>query len=243
MLTGLHPDATGIYDLKTHFRKNIPNVITLPQYFKQNGYYTTGFGKVFHIEDSPSWSDPVLTSKRITAQLKLKNDNDEEADTSTKRGPAFEKGDMVDSAYMDGKIALRAIEKLRKLKGQPFFLAVGFFRPHLPFIAPRKYWDLYDPSKIKVPDTLPPKKVSSFATTDWGELRTYQDIPKQGNLTIELSRQLIHGYYASVSFMDAQVGLLLNELKRLGLDKNTIIVLWGDHGYKLGEYGDETHQF
>ncbi len=241
VLTGLRPDATGVYDLVTHFRKTIPGVITLPEYFKQNKYYTVGLGKVYHLDDDQSWNESALTLQTARVPKYLTEVNKQHASVGAiKNGPAFEKADVADTAYIDGKLALRSIEYLRKLKDQPFFLAVGFHRPHLPFNAPQKYWNLYDPEKINVPDTVPPKNAPSYATTNWEELRNYQDIPSKGNLTAELSRQLIHGYYASVSYVDAQVGVVLNELKRLKLDKNTIVVLWGDHGWKLGEYGDWT---
>lgn len=127
---------------------------------------------------------------------------------------------------------------MNELKDQPFFLAVGFIKPHLPFAAPRKYWSLYERNEIVLPTIdEAPKNAPILAQTDWWELRHYHGIPKEGPLSDSLARTLIHGYYAAVSYVDAQVGLVLDELERLGLKDKTIVVLWGDHGWKLGEYG------
>ena len=124
-----------------------------------------------------------------------------------------------------------------KQRGRPFFLAVGFIKPHLPFVAPRKYWDLYDHATIHLPETYHrPKNCPDQAIHSWGELRAYADIPKQGPLSDEQARNLIHGYYACVSYTDAQIGRLLDELARLGLEDDTIVIVWGDHGWKLGEH-------
>ncbi|MEJ7740337.1 MAG: sulfatase [Chitinophagaceae bacterium] len=240
LLTGMRPDATRIYDLQTHFRNTIPDVVTLPQHFKNNGYYSVGMGKLFHgnLQDERSWSEPWWQPKTKSGLGYMKEENILLDKGAKGRGPAFEEADMPDSAYKDGKIADRAIQTLQRIKDKPFFLGVGFSKPHLPFVAPKKYWDMYDPVKIKLPDTSKPVNVPSIALSNWGELRAYKDIPSKGPLSPEQSRQLRHGYYACVSHMDAQVGKVLDELKRLGLDKNTIVILWGDHGWKLGDYGD-----
>jgi arylsulfatase A-like enzyme len=137
---------------------------------------------------------------------------------------------------LDAEIAKISIEKINALKDTSFFLAVGFFKPHLSFVAPRKYWDLYDPSKIVIPERKMPSGMPDIALADFGELRKYYNIPQAGPLDDETSRNLIHGYYACVSMIDAQIGKLLDALEKAGLMKNTIIVLWGDHGWKLGEY-------
>ena len=154
------------------------------------------------------------------------------------RGPAFEGADVPDNTYTDGKVADLAVATLRDLgkQPQPFFLAVGFVKPHLPFVSPKKYWDLYDPAKITLaPNPFRPKDAPEYAVLPGGELRSYHGIP-QGSIPDELARQLKHGYYAAISYMDAQVGKVLDELERLGLRQNTIIILWGDHGWKLGEH-------
>lgn len=243
LLTGLRPDSTRIYDLETHFRQTTPEVVTLPQYFKQNGYHTEWWGKIFHaaLLDSISWT---AQGERYEPERNWRayvlGESNQIADANMGRGPAFEKADVPDNAYPDGKIADSAIEALKRLKNdeKPFFLAVGFYKPHLPFNAPKKYWDLYNPADIKLPEPMsPPENVPELALTNWGELRAYAGIPPKGDLSKEQSRQLIHGYRACVSYTDAQVGRLMNELKKQGLDKNTIVILWGDHGWKLGDYG------
>ena len=148
---------------------------------------------------------------------------------------------MPDSAYPDGKLADEAIRRLQQAAQSPdtpFFLAVGFVKPHLPFCAPKKYWDLYDPAKFTLPELkVPPEGAPPFAPTNWGELRQYSDMPETGGLTEEVERTLIHGYHAAVSYMDAQLGRVIDALEATGLDKNTIIVLWGDHGWHLGDHG------
>jgi arylsulfatase A-like enzyme len=244
LLTGLRPDSTQIFDLQTHFRTNLPDVVTLPQYFKQQGYHTEWWGKIFHaaLLDPISWSKQgERFEPEDNWRAYASPENIQIAAAHNGSGPSFENIEVPDNTYPDGKIADSAVEALSRLKNQdePFFLAVGFYKPHLPFNAPKKYWDLYTEAEIELPDhRSPPKNVPDFALTNWGELRNYTDIPKEGDLTDEKTIQLIHGYRASVSYSDAQVGRLLQALKKNGLDKNTIVILWGDHGWKLGEYGD-----
>jgi len=138
---------------------------------------------------------------------------------------------VADNAYPDGANTDHAISELNRLKDKPFFLAMGFYKPHLPFNAPKKYWDMYPPEKIKPADNpFLPKNVPTYAPTSWGELRKYHGIPKTGPCSDELTRQLIRGYYACVTYTDAQIGRLLDELDRLKLRENTVIILWGDHG-------------
>lgn len=159
---------------------------------------------------------------------------------AAKANPSTECLDLPDDAYVDGALAKQAIAFLDEFAGKdkPFFITVGFKSPHLPFIAPKKYWDLYDPAKLpkaeftKAPDGAPP-----FAMQNSAELRNYGDIPKEGTFAPELDEKLVHGYYASTSFADAQVGKVLDALKERGLDDNTIVVLWGDHGFHLGDHG------
>jgi arylsulfatase A-like enzyme len=145
-----------------------------------------------------------------------------------------------DTLYFDGFTAKKSLKDLERLKDmdQPFFLAVGFLKPHLPFNAPEKYWDLYDPEKIRMPSNpFPPENAPAASLHNWGELRQYAGIPPAGPLPDSLARKLIHGYYACVSYTDAQIGKLLDKLVSLGLDKNTVVILWGDHGWNLGEHG------
>lgn len=255
LLTGLRPDSTKVYDLETHFRKTVPEVVTLPQHFKQNGYRVVGMGKIYHggLNDTKSWSVPHRRPKVSMYQspknLELMARKREEfrkrglkgRQLSRKsRGPAWEAADVPDGAYPDGALTEMAVAALRDLAKHdaPFFLAVGFLKPHLPFNAPKRYWDLYDAEKIRLADNpFPPRGAPRLALTNWGELRSYHDIPQQGPVSEAQARSLIHGYLACVSFIDAQVGRILSELEELGLREKTIIVLWGDHGWKLGEHG------
>ncbi|MCL4203096.1 MAG: sulfatase [Pirellulaceae bacterium] len=255
LMTGLRPDSTKVYDLVTHFRTHVPDVVTLGQHFKQNGYYCVSMGKIYHggYDDPPTWSEParrpaggagyvteenrqIMSRRRAEA---LERGLKGQALSRAARGTATEMADVPDNAYTDGAIAELGVRALRELKDrkEPFFLAVGFVKPHLPFNAPKRFWDLYDPQQIKLAENpFPPKNVTPYSLTTWGEMRAYDGIPAKGDLTDDQARQLKHGYYACVSFTDANVGKLLDELDRLGLADNTIVVLWGDHGWKLGEH-------
>jgi iduronate 2-sulfatase len=269
LLTGTRPDTTKVWDLVTHFREALPAVVTLPQHFKQSGYFVQGMGKIYHggYDDPPSWSVPWQTPKAVKYALaenvkldqrQYEGEPDGDAPSKTRkkksipgstadgppstgpnsRGPAFEGADVPDNTFQDGKVAELAVSTLRDMakKKEPFFLAVGFIKPHLPFVAPKKYWDLYDPAKIQLaPNKFRPKDAPAYAILPGGELRNYHGIP-EGSIPDDLARQLKHGYYAAVSYMDAQLGKVLDELDRLGLSTNTIIILWGDHGWKLGEH-------
>ena len=156
------------------------------------------------------------------------------------RGPPTESADVEDEEYSDGALATLAVETIQQLSDadQPFFLAVGFQNPHLPFNSPKKYWDLYKPQAIGLPSNpFVPKNAYSKALTTFGELRNYEGIPAKGPLDEETSKKLRHGYYAAVSFIDACIGRVLKGLEESGLSENTIVVVWGDHGWKLGEHG------
>jgi len=260
LLTGKRPDTTRVFDLKTHIRAALPDVVTLQQHFKNNGYFSEGMGKLFHgsLEDEPSYSVPHRTAKAGVYALeenktlqqrggKKTTKNADEADAESRmRGPATECADVPDDMYEDGKTSVMAIEALRRLapkakskvdaEQQPFFLGVGFRKPHLPFVAPKKYWDLYDRASIPMPYAERPHHAPDLAFANWGELRSYSDIPDVGPCDEAKTRELIHGYYACVSYMDAQVGKVMAELERLDLRKDTIVIIWGDHGWKLGEY-------
>ncbi|MEQ1859244.1 MAG: sulfatase [Chthoniobacteraceae bacterium] len=255
VLTGLRPETLRITDLGTNFRKRAPDVTTLPQWFKQHGYASHGLGKIFHVghgnhEDPASWSVPHFQAKSIGYARKENNAQltREEALFANKgkeawklpKGAAYENADVADDAYGDGKIANEAVARLRGFKksGEAFFLAVGFLKPHLPFCAPKKYWDMHDPAKFALAArSTPPDGAPAWAPSSWGELRAYSDIPETGPIDDAKARTLIHGYYAATSYMDAQLGRVLDELDTLGLAKNTIIVLWGDHGWHLGDHG------
>ena len=154
------------------------------------------------------------------------------------RGPAWEDPDVPDEALPDGKTTLEAIARLEKYRDQPFFLAVGYLKPHLPFVAPKRYFDLYDRNEVPLaPWPYPPKNCPEIALHNWGELRAYEGIPSQGPLSEEMARDLVWAYYAATSYIDAQIGRLLETLDRLGLSERTIVVLWGDHGWHLGDNG------
>jgi arylsulfatase A-like enzyme len=158
--------------------------------------------------------------------------------TETGRGPAWESLDVDDEQLGDGLSAKRAVELLNELKDKRFFLAVGFYKPHLPFVAPKRYYDLYPLESIRTAkNPFPPKNAPKFALTSGGELRSYAEIPEKGPISEDQARELIRGYYAATSYTDAQIGRVLDELETLGLDENTIVCVWGDHGWKLGEHG------
>ena len=254
LLVGSRSTTTGIYSLGKHFRHVLPRAVTLPQFFKQHGYHSAGIGKVFHIghgnvNDPHSWSVPFQPDKVIDYVLPASTDGQltrEEAYFSNKsprglpRGAAWEKADVDDDAYADGRIAAAGIRRLQAYQqsGQPFFLALGFTKPHLPFCAPRKYWDLYDRALLPLAErTQPPDDAPKYAGKTLGELNQYKPVPEQPPLSEDLQRTLVHGYYAALSYMDAQLGRVLAELDRLQLSENSIIVLWGDHGYHLGDHG------
>jgi iduronate 2-sulfatase len=259
LLTGLRPQTLGIYDLGTNFRKAAPDAVTLPQHFKAYGYRTEGLGKIYHIghgndDDAASWSMPLWRShvvryalpesqapRGLTREEALFSNVPAGRAQQLPRGAAYEAADVADSMYPDGQIADEAIRRLQraaKNTQQPFFLAVGFVKPHLPFCAPKKYWDLYERERFAIAERkVPPDGAPEFAPTNWGELRQYSGIPERGDLPEDLQRTLIHGYHAATSYVDAQVGRVLDGLHESGLADNTIIVLWGDHGWHLGDHG------
>jgi iduronate 2-sulfatase len=247
LLTGMYPDKSRVWDLITDFRQVNPNAISLPQYFRMNGYETTGMGKIYHMgstgpgHDAPSWSIAYTDPKKPNYALPF-TPNDKN------RGPATECADVPDNTYHDGALTEMAISMLGKLSknNKPFFLAVGFLKPHLPFVAPKKYWDLYDRNEFEIaPYQKKAANSPDLAYHVSGELKNYSDIPafnsysekELDHLPVDKQKELIHGYYAAMSYTDAQIMLLLNELDRLGIRENTIVVLWGDHGWHLGDHG------
>ncbi len=271
LMTGLRPDSTRVWHLGDKFREINPATITMPQYFAKHGYYTVNLGKIFHnyMPDSVSWDEPDLRPAQYLKEEWLGRDGEtfyiSEAvnrSQAIKRdsllklrpiryadgwntGPAWEAADVHDSLYYDGaqnELTKRTLTRLAKMD-QPFYMGLGFFRPHLPFVAPKRYWDLYDPSKIPlatnpdIPDNAPIWTMNSMY-----ELRGYDGFRHIGHPTSDFvmnedtARILKHGYYASVSYVDALLGDLVEHLKALGIYDNTIIILWGDHGWKLGEH-------
>ncbi|MFZ5831724.1 MAG: sulfatase [Planctomycetota bacterium] len=248
LMTSIRPARDRFTSHLTWAEKDAKGITTLNTHFKTHGYTTISLGKVFHHppDNAQGWSEPAWRpggddyqdtegKKKAIAENKKKYPG-----KSKHNGPAFECFDAPDENYRDAQNANKAIEYLERFSGnpdQPFFLAVGFFKPHLPFVAPKKYWDLYDFSKIDIPDNYhPPKDAPDGAVHTSGELRAYAGIPPTGPVDRETARKLIHGYYACVSFTDAQIGRVIDALDRLKLADNTIIVLWGDHGWQLGEH-------
>ena len=245
MLTGLRPVTTGIFKLDDKLKDRAPEVVSMPRSLKNRGYSTISLGKIYHHQndDPDAWSEAAWRPRNGTDgtwyyQGYLNDSPSYVKADGTTFGPPTECVDVDDTAYQDGMTAQKAMAKLEEYKDESFFLAVGFKKPHLPFLAPKKYWDLYNRDDITVPEITAPEGLSSFSTTEWGELRSYYGMPETGDLSDEQSKELIHGYRACVSFIDAQVGKIIDKLDELGLRENTIIVLWSDHGFKLGEYGD-----
>lgn len=270
LMTGLRPETTGVTHNHAHFRDRLPDVVTLPQHFKNHGYGARAIGKLYHgvfpddasktawdtMGDPPSWSAPAIrfgpryyytevgiaqAKAAYLAAYRPSNPGPEDWTKKLVFGPMTEAPDVPDDTLYDGKVADAAIVALRELdarKGKPFFLGVGFIKPHTPFVAPKKYWDLYDPDKIKpAPRSALPRGAPAIAGHNSGEVRRYADQPKRDAFTEVNARNLRHGYYACISYVDAQVGRVLDELDRLYLCDDTVVLLYGDHGWHLGDHG------
>ncbi|MEX0792058.1 MAG: sulfatase, partial [Pirellulaceae bacterium] len=243
LMTGIRPAPNRFVGYLARADKDAPGMTTLNTHFKNAGYRTLSQGKIFHnpADNAKGWSQPAWRPQQgsLAYQLDASRKAQKENTQGRGRGPAYESAAAPDEDYADGQIALQAIDQLRELKerDEPFFLAVGFFKPHLPFVCPQKYWDLYDADQIELPETYHrPQNAPGAAIHTSGELRSYAGIPAKGPVSDETAKQMIHGYYACVSFIDAQVGKILNELEQLGLAEDTIVVFWGDHGWSLGEH-------
>ena len=278
LLTGLRPDKTQVYDLKTRMRDKLPNVVTLPQHFKQMGYTTAGVGKIFDPRgvdkqiDAPSWSKPFKRAHqlrypkewgspmmgyyqnqeikaRINDIIKKNNLKPGKVGEFLKKSfrPPFSSSPAPDEAYADGAIAAEAVRMIDDLSQntKPFFLAVGFKRPHLPFSAPQKYWNFYKRERMPLAAFQEQgTNIGNLAFKRAGEIASYPmddrfyttDNNGQLVLDVNFQRELVHGYYACVSFIDFQIGKIMQKLKQSGLMDNTIIVIWGDHGFHLGDH-------
>jgi len=245
-LTGLRPETLGIYSIFTPLRKVHKEVVSMPQLFKENGYKTVSIGKVYHhgTDDKDQWT--TYFAKELNSYVKPENralmNRLKSEGVKPLKGPAFESADVDDEAYKDGRVAKNAIETLHKIKNDNFLMFVGLSKPHLPFNAPKKYWNLYDKNAFKIPSRNKPEGVYRLALSPWGELKGYHGIPEKGDLDDDLTRQLIHGYHASISYIDAQVGKVMQTLEALDLRKNTMIIFMSDHGYKIGEYASWCKQ-
>jgi len=256
LMTGMRPDSLKVWELHTHFRDVCPAAVTIAQHFKDNGYHTERVGKIFHTghgnrDDADSWSRPARPTggSRYSpkAQAAYQQRLREAADSTGKsldelrrsiRGVPYEAADVEDDQLSDGAITKTAIRILDEVGDKPFFLAVGYLNPHLPFVSPSKYWNLYDSNEIELAENpSPPKDAPAYALTNWGELRKYHGIPTHGPLSNQQAIEMRRGYYSAVSFVDAQIGRLLDAIESRGLRDDTIVVLWGDHGWKLGEHG------
>jgi iduronate 2-sulfatase len=260
LLLGTRSTTSGLYSFGKSFRKPYPDAVTMPQFFHRHGYSTQSLGKVYHFGhgnrgDAQSWSVPHFKDKVIEYVLPESKANEltreeamfqnawgKRAIRSFPRGAAWEAPEVEDEAYADGRVAaetIRRLQKAAKTPEKPFFIACGFARPHLPFVAPKKYWDLHDAAKLPMPKYEEyPTGAPDYALKKGGEIKNYKPAPENGLFKEkDLIRKLIHGYYASTTYMDAQLGKVLKELSRLGLDQNTIVVLWGDHGFHLGDHG------
>ncbi|WP_430809543.1 MULTISPECIES: sulfatase [unclassified Carboxylicivirga] len=268
VFSGLRPDQTRVWDLKTNMRDVNPGVVTLPQYFQKHGYQTAAAGKIIHgakNNDPRSWSIPYQEDRHYTyakgfkypANGKYQNKVIHKAYRESKKeklgwkatnqylkecglSPSVECLDVPDDAYEDGAVAVKGMELLNEMSQaeQPFFLALGFHKPHLPFAAPKKYWDMYQRSDIsQAPFMEKSEGAPVHAYHSWGELRNYSDILPTGQVPADKQKELIHGYKACVTYVDAQIGKVLTKLDELGLRENTVVVLWGDHGWHLGDHG------
>jgi iduronate 2-sulfatase len=265
LMTGARPDTIGVVENYAYFREEQPDIVTLPQHFWANGYETVHTGKIYH---SAKYGDPVKSWSRepawdrmpkdmplpvppvigyaLSENRKIVTDKQkkfgENAHSALIKGPAYESADVPDQTYEDGYHTDLAIETMKDMlekdPSKPFFLGLGFKKPHLNFIAPKKYWDLYDPADIPPGTYTPaPENGATMGLNASYELRTRDGIPKYGPIGEELSRTLLHGYLACASYIDAQVGKMVAALEEAGIRDNTVIIFWGDHGWHLGDMG------
>ncbi|WP_145418361.1 sulfatase [Planctomycetes bacterium K23_9] len=262
LMTGARPETTGLFHNYVSLRELQPDILTLPQHFIANGYETVYCGKIFHKGDTDegvSWSRrPVKAVKgmkkpggtfALPENKKIQTEDrqkmiakyGEAAKRGLASGPAYEKADVPDTTYVDGYNTQLAIATLKELAAdgdKPFFLGMGYKLPHLNWCSPAKYWDLYDPATIPMAtETTSPAGGAAMGLHASFELRTRSGIPKSGPLGPELSRTLKHAYLASTSYVDAQIGKLIEALEAAGVRDNTVIVVWGDHGWHLGDMG------
>jgi iduronate 2-sulfatase len=259
LLLGSRSTSLGIYGLTQNFRTTVPDAVTMPQHFMKQGYRAECIGKVLHTghgnhDDEASWSVPSFKEKvieyldpqnsaggQLTREEAFFTNQKLDQINQLPRGTAWEMSSVADNAYADGRIADEGIRRLQAARGRkdtPLFLALGFVKPHLPLTAPKKYWDLHDPKKFTLAtNQKDPEGAPAYAGKVGGEIVNYDPLTTQNLSEPETQRQLIHAYYACVSYVDAQIGRVLDELERLKLTNDTIIVLWGDHGWHLGDHG------
>lgn len=245
VMTGLAPDATGVYDLKKHFRESVPDVVTLGQAFQKNGYFVGRIGKIYHygnpgqigtngLDDAPTWNERVNPAGV---------DKTKEEPLLTNYTPgrglgsaiAFHASDAKDEEHTDGMVASETIRMMEAHRGKPWFIAAGFYKPHCPYIAPAKYYDMIPLDRVKL---VPFEEWEMKIAPHWA----YFTNPPHWGMTEKQRLEAMRAYYATILFLDAQVGRVLQALKRTGEEGNTTVVFWGDHGYGLGEHGQWMKQ-
>jgi arylsulfatase A-like enzyme len=256
LITGQRPNKNGVHKLHHNFRKLNPDAVTIMQHLKQVGYTTIGMGKQLHHESDKEWDRYIDIGKELgitkyydpKANERIEELKEEAKDKGLKGlklwayslWNSYEVSNCEDEQLEDGAMTKAAIKILGELKeqGKPFFLSVGFKKPHLPFVAPKKYWDLYNRDEVKLPENyFFPENMPIHARTDWGELKSYRDIGmNSGDLSQDKIRELNHGYLACITYIDAQIGKLMKSLDQLELSRSTLVVLTSDHGFKIGEH-------
>lgn len=265
-LSGLRPGTTGLRGFGRTIREAVPDVVTLPQHFKQHGYRAVALGKIFHVyaetglgseDDAASWSEPHWLPQNPVWGPRQNAERDRAiaaARASGKefkhshdwpRGEAIDAPDVPDEALRDGETAVRAAAFLRAraaAKDGPFFLAVGFYQPHLPFVAPKKYYDRYDPAKLPLPTVATPPRGAPAGTLNVGMVANYHAFPPAAAQDDAFKRRYLQAYLANISYVDACAGRVLAALRESGLDRTTIVVFAGDHGYLMGELGSWGHK-
>ncbi len=265
LMTGARPDTIRVIENTAYFRELNPDIVTLPQHFIKHGYEAVYCGKIYHARMTdndhswsrkPAWNRCPYKFPKLPGQYALLENQQLWASNKEKmfakygqkgagglvHGPAYESADVEDHAYQDGfntQLAIATLkDHLEKKSDKPLFLALGLTKPHLDFIAPKKYWDMYDPADIKLAaQSQAPQDGAATGLHASFELRTRHGIPKSGPIGEKLARTLLHGYYACASYADAQVGHMIKALEEAGVRDNTIIIVWGDHGWHLGDMG------
>ena len=243
--SGCRPETIKVFGNKVHFRQAQPDIVSFPQLFKNHGYFTRGFGKVLHnnTDDPIAWSEPfyfVHTHQYASPEHADAQVGIDGIHAGNKELPLFEAADVPDNAYRDGLIAEEAVSTLKRVAGaeRPFMLMVGFHKPHTPFNAPKRYWDRYSREQIELaPNPFAPQGAPPFALSTWQYVRSFQGMPAEGSMPDELAREIKHAYFACISYIDAQIGRLLQTLDECGVRQQTVIVFFSDHGYQLGEHG------
>lgn len=245
IMTGLAPDATGVYDLKTHFRERLPGVVTLGQTFQKHGYFVARVGKIYHygnpgqigtngLDDAPTWNqrvNPIGVDKTKEEPLIINHTPGRGLGSAV----CFHSSSAPDEEHTDGKVAAETIRLMEEHRGEPWFLGAGFYKPHCPYIAPSKYFDMLPLEKVKL---VPFEEWEMKIAPPWA----YFTNPAHWGMTEKQRLEGMRAYYAAILFLDAQVGKLLAALRRLGLEQNTTILFWSDHGYGLGEHGQWMKQ-